>query len=139
MRGQSRSCPIRRAGERASLPGMRSLRESWSDWGLGLAALAVALDQHELAARLLGATEAVSKTNYRLRPIERKDYNRLVDAARARLGAARFEAVWIQGPAQGFEQVTEEAVSILEAMLHDQDQATTAPQNLDATKVARVD
>jgi len=100
----------------ASLPGMRSLRESWSDWGLGLAALAVALDQHELAARLLGATEAVSKTNYRLRPIERKDYNRLVDAARARLGAARFEAVWIQGPAQGFEQVTEEAVSILEAM-----------------------
>ena len=121
---------------RASLPGMRYDKEDWSDWGLGLAALAVALDLHELAARLLGATEAVSETVYRLLPIERKDYNRLVDAASARLGTAHFEAVLMQGRAQGFEQVTEEAVSILEAMLHDQDQATPAPQNSEATKVA---
>ena len=121
---------------RASLPGMRYDKEDWSDWGLGLAALAVALDLHELAAKLLGATEAVSETVYRLLPIERKDYNRLVDAASARLGTAHFEAVLMQGRAQGFEQVTEEAVSILEAMLHDQDQATPAPQNSEATKVA---
>ena len=52
-------------------------------WGLGLAALAVALDQHELAARLLGATEARDETDYRLLPIERNDYNRLI-AAHAR-------------------------------------------------------
>ena len=89
---------------RASLPGMRYDKEDWSDWGLGLAALAVALDLHELAARLLGATEAVSETVYRLLPIERKDYNRLVDAARTRLGAAHFEAVWMQGRAQGLNR-----------------------------------
>jgi predicted ATPase/DNA-binding XRE family transcriptional regulator len=101
---------------RASLPGMRYDKEDWSDWGLGLAALAVVLDLHELAARLLGATEAVSETVYRLLPIERNDYNRLVDVARAGIGSARFDAAWTEGRSFAFEQAAEEAISILEAL-----------------------
>ena len=42
----------------------------------------------------------------------------------------------MQAQVEEFEQVAEEAVSILEAMLHDQDQATPAPQNSEASKVA---
>jgi predicted ATPase/DNA-binding XRE family transcriptional regulator len=102
----------------ASLPGMRSLREEWSDWGLGLAALAEALGQHELASRLLGATETMHKAGYRLLPIELDDYNRLAEAARAHLGTARFDAAWVLGQKLEFEQVVVEAVSILEAALH---------------------
>ena len=82
---------------RESLVGAKHYRWIWGPCLLGLAALAAALGQHELTARLLGATEAVDKTSYRLLPDERDDYNRLADAARADLGSARFDAAWTRG------------------------------------------
>lgn len=82
------------------------------------------MGQYELTARLLGAVEAVDTSGYRLKPDDRDEYNHLADAARMHLGAVAFDVVWVEGRASPFEQVVEEAVSILEATLHVQDQAT---------------
>ena len=101
---------------RTSLPCVVHRRDDWSLWGLGVAALAVSLDQHELAARQLGAVDAMDVRDYRLLPVEHDDYHRLADAARAHLGKALFEAAWEQGREQGFVQAAEEAISILEAL-----------------------
>ena len=79
--------------------------------------LAEAMGQHELTARLLGAVEAVDTSGYRLKPDDRNEYNHLADAACMHLGAVAFDAAWTQGRASPFEQVVEEAVSILEATL----------------------
>jgi hypothetical protein len=84
---------------------------------LNLASLAAALDQHELVARLLGATEMVNEAGARLLPIERINYNRLADSARASLGAAAFDVAWAQGRALTFEPAAEEAVARLQAAL----------------------
>ncbi len=108
---------------RASLPGVSYYRESWSDWSLGLAALAVVLDQHELVAMLVGATEATDVTDYRLLPIMHGDCRRLAEAARAHLGIERFDRAWGEGRGRSFEQAVEEAVSHLEEALHTQGQA----------------
>jgi len=70
---------------------------------LNLASLAAALDQHELVARLLGATEMVNEAGARLLPIERSDFNRLADSGRASLGAAAFDAALAQGRAFAWE------------------------------------
>ncbi|MFZ2422885.1 MAG: tetratricopeptide repeat protein, partial [Anaerolineae bacterium] len=102
---------------RASLPGLEREVDTWDLCGLGLAALAAALDQHEMAARMLGATDAVDQEDRRLHPFERDDYNRLADVARASLGAAAFDVAWAQGRAASFEAAVEETVSILEATL----------------------
>lgn len=64
---------------------------------LDLATVANALDQDELTAHLLGASDAQDKEVRRLWPIERVDYDHLAEAARARLGAERFHAASIQG------------------------------------------
>ena len=76
-----------------------------------------ALSQHEVTARLLGATHAVDETIARLAPIERDDYNRLADATRAALGAAAFDAAWMEGRAAAFDVIIEEAVPDLAGVL----------------------
>ena len=91
---------------------------TWGPCLLNLASLAAALDQHDLVAKLLGVTETVNETGTRLLPIERSDYNRLADSARASLGAAAFDIAWAQGRALTFEPAAEEAVARLEAVLH---------------------
>ncbi|MGB4975203.1 MAG: hypothetical protein WBR35_00505, partial [Anaerolineae bacterium] len=111
---------------RAGLRGMKYLGYYWKLWSLGLAGLAGALEQHQLAARLLGTTEALEEANYRLWPIERNDYNRLAGVTRASLGAAAFDAAWMQGRAAAFEAVIEEAVSALEGVLRVADQPLSA-------------
>ena len=110
----------------AGIAGIEGNGDLWSDYLLHLADLAEAMGQHELTARLLGAVEAVDTSGYRLKPDDRDEYNHLADAARMHLGAAGFDVVWVEGRASPFEQVVEEAVSILEATLHVQDQATLA-------------
>ena len=107
-----------------SLAGIEGNGDLWSDYLLHLADLAEAMGQYELTARLLGAVEAVDTSGYRLKPDDRDEYNHLADAARMHLGAVAFDVVWVEGRASPFEQVVEEAVSILEATLHVQDQAT---------------
>ncbi len=101
---------------RASLPGIPVDRDEWSSWSLGLAGLALAFGQHELAVVLLGATDAADNENYRMWPIYRTDFNRLFETARVHLNTASFDAAWAQGQRHPFEQVVEEAVSILQAL-----------------------
>ena len=70
---------------RASLPGVKIDRDEWGLWGTGLASLAILLDQHELAATLLGATEGSDEEDHRIWPIHQNDLNRLSDKIRAQL------------------------------------------------------
>jgi len=102
---------------RESLAGANHYPWTWGPCLLNLASLAAALDQHELVARLLGATEMVNEAGARLLPIERSDFNRLADSARASLGAAAFDVAWAQGRALTFELAAEEAVARLQAAL----------------------
>ena len=81
---------------KVGLPGVRYNRTDWCDWGLGLAALAEALERHELAAQLLSITEAADMPDYRMMPFQRNDYNRLVEVARTHLGVERFDAAWME-------------------------------------------
>ncbi len=101
---------------RTSLPCVVHRRDDWSLWGLGVATLALSLNQYELVAKQLGAVHTMDVADYRLLPIEHDDYHCLADAARAHLGSTRFEAAWQQGRAQEFEPAAEEAISILEAL-----------------------
>ncbi|MGB2771915.1 MAG: hypothetical protein WBF31_06310, partial [Anaerolineae bacterium] len=109
---------------REGLAGAAHYPATWGPCLLNLASLAAALDQDELVARLLGATETVNETGTRLLPIERSDYNRLADSARAHLGAAAFDAAWAQGHALTFEPAAEEVVARLEAALQVQPRST---------------
>lgn len=109
---------------RESLAGAHHYPWTWGPCLLNLASLAADLDQHELVARLLGATETVNQAGTRLLPIERDDYNHLADSARASLGPAAFEAAWAQGRALTFELAAEEAIAHLEAALRVQSRST---------------
>ena len=102
---------------RASLSGLRYIRTEWSALGLGLAALSQDLGEHGLAAMLLGATDGSDMQDYRITPFLRNDYNHLAEAARAHFGEASFQDAWTDGRERSFEQVVEEAVSILEKTL----------------------
>ncbi|MFZ1404437.1 MAG: hypothetical protein WAW03_15180, partial [Anaerolineae bacterium] len=102
---------------RASLPGIPVDRDEWSSWGIGLAGLAMAQDRLDLAARLLSATEAADIETNRMWPIYQNDCARLVSEVQSKLSAERFDAAWAEGRVAPFEQVVEEAVSILEATL----------------------
>ncbi|MCB0256839.1 MAG: helix-turn-helix domain-containing protein [Anaerolineae bacterium] len=102
---------------RASLPGIPVDRDEWSSWGIGLAGLALTFGQHELAATLLGATDAADNENYRMWPIYRADCDRLIETTQTHLDADSFDAAWLQGQQQPFEQVITEAVTILEGVL----------------------
>lgn len=125
---------MRKATERAiqycreSLVGVTQGSNYWT-WGpllLGLAALAKALGLHRWTAKLLGKTEHVGNTVFRLWPDQRDQLNRLANTARTNLGETRFDAAWTEGWEQEFEQVVEEAVSILEAVIGAQSQPTPA-------------
>ncbi|MFZ1598717.1 MAG: hypothetical protein WAW26_22955, partial [Anaerolineae bacterium] len=111
---------------RASLPGVKVDRDEWGVWGTGLAYLAMALDQYELAATLLSATEGSDEENHRLWPIYQNECNRLIETTRAQLSTARFDAAWAKGRERPFEQVIEEAVSILEEVLDVKMEAVSA-------------
>ena len=111
---------------RASLVGLRYYQGLRGPCLLNLTALAAALGQHEVTARLMGALEPVDTAIQRLFPIECDDCNRLANAARASLGAVAFDAAWTQGREAPFEAVIEEAVSALEGVLRSDDQLLSA-------------
>ena len=72
----------------------------------GLAGVAVAQQQLERAARLLGAAETLREaTGAPLSPGERVRYDRDMSAVRAGLGEAAFAAAWATGKAMPLEQV----------------------------------
>jgi hypothetical protein len=74
----------------------------------GLAGVAVAQQQLEHAARLLGAAEALRETiGIPLSPHERVRYDRDVAAMRTGLGAAALSAAWATGRAMPPEHIME--------------------------------
>ncbi|MGB3219868.1 MAG: tetratricopeptide repeat protein, partial [Anaerolineae bacterium] len=102
---------------RASLAVSRVHPDGRTEFLLHLTALATALNQYELAARLLGVTISVDEVDLLLWRLLGEDYRRLADAARAHLGADRFDTAWTQGRVSTFEAAVDEAISILEATL----------------------
>ncbi|MDP9410692.1 MAG: helix-turn-helix domain-containing protein [Actinomycetota bacterium] len=79
----------------------------------GLAAVAVARDEADLATLLLGAAqrlcEGVGSAVYTYRP-DRSLQERTMEIARVRLGEPKFEEAWTQGGAMSFEQAIEHAL-----------------------------
>jgi len=63
----------------------------------GLAAVAAGEDHYQRAARLLGAAETRFDVNANLNPIERAEYERLVQRVRNQLGDHLFAAMWAEG------------------------------------------
>jgi hypothetical protein len=90
----------------------------------GLAAVAVARDEVDRAARLLSAAqrlrEGLAAAVYTYRP-DLSLRERTMDAARVRLGEPKFEEMWAQGEAMSFEQTIDYA---LEAGATDRDSAS---------------
>ncbi len=101
------------------------LRESITLAGVGgdpmLLAVASSLDalagvslrrgDHERAARLLGAADAIRDSDNARVPAEyRALYQRTVDAVRTRMGDGAFNAAWVAGRALSLEQAIAEAL-----------------------------
>lgn len=104
---------------RASLADLSHLlKRYWSFCLLNLASLTMMLGQHELTARLLGAIKSADETVTRLNASQRRECDRLAEAARSRLDAACFDAALAEGRKSSFLQAAEEAVAILEEVLH---------------------
>ena len=78
---------------------------------VGLATVAQAVDEPEQAAKLLGATRAVSEDHHT--PLSSDIRNRmmpLIEALRAILGEARYEAAWARGRSLTPEQIINQAL-----------------------------
>jgi hypothetical protein len=68
------------------------------------------IGQPALAARFLGAVEAVLETFFKpLDDFDRREYKRLTDKLRSKLDAAVFTAALAEGRELNLEQVLEEA------------------------------
>ncbi len=79
----------------------------------GLAAVAAATSQHQHAARLFGAVEALFETTeYRLSRLDQAEFDRHIQIARNELGETRFEALAVEGRAMTMEQAIEYALEL---------------------------
>jgi DNA-binding CsgD family transcriptional regulator/tetratricopeptide (TPR) repeat protein len=78
----------------------------------GLAAVALAEERPEGAARLFGAVEALmEQTGARIEGVDRLEYERNIEAVRARLDADALAMAWAGGRALSREQALDEALS----------------------------
>jgi hypothetical protein len=78
---------------------------------LPLAAVALALDEPEQAAKLLGATSAVSEDHHT--PLSADTRNRmtpLIEVVRAAVGEVRYAAAWAHGRSLTLEQIVDQAL-----------------------------
>jgi predicted ATPase/DNA-binding CsgD family transcriptional regulator len=83
----------------------------------GLARLAVAVGQPEVAARLIGTINAVSQQTHLNLSLEfQSELERAANVARARLGEATFRAMETSGAVAPLAQVTAEAVAWVDAL-----------------------
>jgi predicted ATPase/DNA-binding CsgD family transcriptional regulator len=100
----------------------------------GVAGVAVALEQPERAARLLGAADAVLRAaGAQITPANVGDYRRGLAAAQARLGPAPFMTAWSRGQAMLSEQAIAYAVATaddLRAVADRQDRHRARPSLL---------
>ena len=78
---------------------------------VGLAAVAQAVEEPEQAAKLLGATSAISEDNHTpLSADTRKKMLPLIEAVHITLGEARYAAAWTRGRSLTLEQIIDQAL-----------------------------
>jgi DNA-binding CsgD family transcriptional regulator len=81
----------------------------------GLAGVAVANGQHDVAARLFGASTSWRATlGTPLAPVDRPRIERAVASARAAIGQGRFETAAASGAAMALDDLVETAATIVE-------------------------
>jgi tetratricopeptide (TPR) repeat protein len=93
----------------------RKLREEISvyDLFIGLAAIAAGMNQFESAARLSGMAGAIIEMiPFGYEPIDRAEFDRHIQIARAGLGDVRFEALASEGRAMALGEAIEYALEI---------------------------
>jgi hypothetical protein len=76
----------------------------------GIAEVACAKGQYEIAARLFGAAEMLRENLGLYPPTDRAHYDRSVASTRAALSKAPFAAAWAEGRALTLEQAIEYAL-----------------------------
>jgi tetratricopeptide (TPR) repeat protein len=101
---------------------LANMREAGDQIGIateleGIAAVAVAAGTSERAVRLFGAAAALRETTgAAIPPDDLPDYERSLAAARAQLGAARYEEARNAGHALGLEEAVTEALALAQSL-----------------------
>jgi hypothetical protein len=113
-----------------------------SDALAGLAVVAVAGDEPERAARLMGAAEALRDAIGIpiLLPADRAAHERSVASLRATLGEGAFRLAWAAGPARSVADAIQEAVAIASPMAdeefpEDAPSSTLTPRESDVLRL----
>lgn len=132
--------PARAAGHfKESMTLARDLGDQWGvAWNLeGMAAVAVTAGNHERAARLLGAVDALRKViNTPLAPSERADLDRTISAVRAALSTDEVDAAWAKGTAMPPDQIVQYALAVGESFASAA-QTSHAPPRVSPTSLTR--
>ena len=103
---------------------------SMSDYLIGVATFAVALNQCQLAANILGTVDSLAETVRPLDPIEKAGYARNVELIRTHLDDVEFESARTIGRRRTFEETAVEAISILEKALDSEEPAMLAGESM---------
>ena len=101
-----------------------------SDYLIGVATFAVALNQCQLAANILGTVDSLAETVRPLDPIEKAGYARNVELIRTHLDDVEFESARTIGRRRTFEETAVEAISILEKALDSEEPAMLAGESM---------
>ncbi|MCB0186776.1 MAG: hypothetical protein KDE31_21060, partial [Caldilineaceae bacterium] len=105
-------------------------RSSMSEYLIGVATLAVALNRYQLAANILGTVDSLTETVRPLFPIEKADYARNVELIRKHLDEVEFERARTNGRRRTFEETAVEAISILEKALDSEEPAMLTGESM---------
>jgi len=80
---------------------------------MGMAGVTAVRGNPQLAARLLGATEAILEMNgHSIQPTDQGDYDRSINDARTRLDEETFKTIWTEGRALSLEEAVELALNM---------------------------
>ena len=101
-----------------------------SEYLIGVATLAVALNRYQLAANILGTVDSLTETVRPLFPIEKADYARNVELIRKHLDEVEFERARTNGRRRTFEETAVEAISILEKALDSEEPAMLTGESM---------
>ena len=79
---------------------------------MGIAGVTAVSGNPQLAARLLGATEAILELNgHTIQPTDQEDYERSINEARSRLDEETFNAIWAEGRTLSLDEVIQLALT----------------------------
>jgi len=78
---------------------------------MGIAGLTALRGNPQLAARLLGSTEATLELNgHNIQPTDREDYDRSINDARTRLDEDTFKTIWAEGRTMSLDEAVKLAL-----------------------------